>query len=334
MIMKDTNDANYDVKLRILAKIREYDTIIISRHKRPDGDATGSTLGLAEIIRETYPEKRVFLDNTDYSEYLSFLGDEGPKPEDADYKNALAIVLDSGSFDRISNPRVSLAAEIIKIDHHIFDASYGNISWVEEERSSVCEMIAEFYYTFRDELTLTKKAAECLYTGMVTDSGRFRFRGTDGNTMRLAGMLLDAGVDYERIFSLLRAEELDTLKFDAYLTQKIKLTENGVAFLRVSRRLRKIRGISLEDASNTVSLMENIKGSLIWIAFIENDDDTVRVRLRSRFVEVQALAAEFGGGGHACASGATVHSRADEELLLSKADALLASFKAAHPDMI
>ena len=328
------NYENKEIKLRILSKIREYDTIIISRHKRPDGDSVGSTMGLSGIIKETFPEKRVFLDNTDYSEYVSFLGSEGPRPDDEDYKNALAIVLDTGSVDRISNPRIFLAKEIIKIDHHIFDVPYGDICWIEEERSSVCEMITDFFFTFQNELKINKEAAECLFTGMVTDSGRFRFRGTDGNTMRLAGGLLDLGVDSERIYSLLGAEDLNTMFFDAYLTQKIRLTEHGVAYLRVSRALRRRRGISLEDASNTVSLMEHIKGSLIWIAFIENDDGSIRVRLRSRFVEVQKLAAAYNGGGHACASGATVYDRASEEALLADADRLLASFRAEHPDLI
>jgi len=323
-----------DVKRLILAKIREYDTIIISRHKRPDGDAVGSTLGLSLILKETYPDKKIYLDNIDRAEYLAFLGDEGPRPEESEYENALVIVLDTGTSDRIANPLAGKGRELIKIDHHVCELPYGDICWIEEERSSVCEMITDFYRTFRDELKITKEAAECLYTGMVTDSGRFRFRGTDGNTLRLAGLLLDAGVDFERIYSILRAETVETLKFDAYLTQKIRLTENGVAYLHVTKALRKRRGISLEEASDTVSLMEHIKGSLIWIAFIENDDKSIRVRLRSRFVEVREIASKYRGGGHACASGATVYSSAEEAALLRDADELLGRYKAEHPDQI
>ena len=80
--------------------------------------------------------------------------------------------------------------------------------------------------------------------------------------------------------------------------------------------------------------MESIKGSLIWLAFIENDDGSIRVRLRSRYVEVQALAARYHGGGHACASGATVYSREEEEALLAEADALLGDYKATHTGWI
>lgn len=325
---------NGNIKKQILEKIEAYDTVIISRHTRPDGDAVGSTLGLSGIIKASYPEKRVFLDNEDYSEFMSFLGDEGPHPSDEDYAGALVIVLDTGNTSRISNGRFSMGKELIKIDHHIIDNNYGDIAWIEEERSSVCEMIADFYATFKDKLVLPVHSAECIYTGMVTDSGRFRFRGTSGETMRLAALLIDAGIDLETIYAALGAEEFETLRFRASLTSKIRLTENGAAYLHISGALRKRHGISQEEASNCISLMEHIKGSLIWLAFIENDDKSVRVRLRSRFVEVQQLAAKYNGGGHACASGATVYSKEEEKALIADADALLRDFKAKNPGLI
>ena len=321
-------------KRRILNKIEEYDTVIISRHTRPDGDAVGSTLGLYEIIKANYPEKRVFLDNEDYSEYMSFLGSEGERPCDDDYKNALVIVLDVGTVRRISNKRFDKGAYLIKIDHHIIENDYGDISWVEEERSSVCEMIADFCFTFKNRLIMPLHAAECLYTGMVTDSGRFRFRGTSAETMRTAGALIDKGIDLETIYANLGAEDFGVLKFRASLTSKIKVTENGVAYLHISNALRKRHKMTQEDASNSISLMEHIKGSLIWLAFIENDDKTIRVRLRSRFVEVQELATRYHGGGHACASGATVYSADEEEALIKEADALLGEYKKEHPGLI
>jgi phosphoesterase RecJ-like protein len=92
--------------------------------------------------------------------------------------------------------------------------------------------------------------------------------------------------------------------------------------------------MSQEEASNSISLMEHIKGSLIWLAFIENDDKSVRVRLRSRFVEVQELATHFHGGGHACASGATVYSKEEEEALIKEADRLLYQYKKESPGLL
>lgn len=318
---------NAEIKKKILEKIKSYETIIISRHKRPDGDAVGSTMGLYKMLRLTYPEKKIFLDNEDYSEYVAFLGDEGEHPTDKDYENALVIVLDTGTADRISNERYTLGKELIKIDHHIDDKPYGDISWVEEERSSVCEMIADFYLTFRDELKLDKDAATCIFTGMVTDSGRFRYRGTGGETLRCAAALLDAGIDAEDIYAHLYMDDFDIIKFHAALTGKIKVTKNGVAHLHISRAMRRQRGLTMEEASNIVGIMDSIKGSLIWLAFIENDDGSTRVRLRSRYVEVQELATHYNGGGHACAAGATVYSREEEAALIAEADALIKKYK-------
>ena len=161
---------------KILQKIKEYNRIIIFRHFRPDGDAIGSTKGIQEILRASFPEKEIYLLNNDYSDYLSFLGGEDEPIADELYADALALVLDTGSEDRISNKKYQLCREIAKIDHHIDHKPYGDYCWIEEEKSSTCEMVVEFYDTFKDELVLTREAAKYLYIGMVTDSGRFRFR--------------------------------------------------------------------------------------------------------------------------------------------------------------
>ncbi|MDE7372858.1 MAG: DHH family phosphoesterase, partial [Clostridia bacterium] len=184
---------NEEIKKRILDKIESYDTIIVSRHLRPDGDAIGSTKGLVTILRETYPAKKIYLVNDDYSEHLAFLGGEDSVDESV-YDGALQIVIDTGTETRISNHNYKLAKELIKIDHHIDDTPYGDISWVEDFRSSACEMIADFYVTFKDRLKITKEAATYIYCGMVTDSSRFRYEGVTGDTMRLAGALLDVGI--------------------------------------------------------------------------------------------------------------------------------------------
>jgi len=325
---------NNEKKSIILAKIAEYDTIIISRHKRPDGDAVGSTLGLAEMIRATYPGKRVFLDNGDHAEYLAFLNDETEHPADIDYEGALVIAIDTATVDRLSNPRAKLGKELVKIDHHIDVDPYGDFAWIEEERSSACEMVTEFALPGNNSLKLTKRAAECLYTGMVTDSGRFKYRGTAPSTMRCAALLLEQGINTERIYAHLYMDDLSTVRYHGEAAKNIKITENGVAWLRITRSFREKHGLSLENASNVVSVMDSIKGSLIWIAFIDNDDGSTRVRLRSRFVEVEKIAEKYHGGGHACACGATVYSLKELRALLKDADELLKAYKSEHEDLI
>ncbi|MBP3423086.1 MAG: bifunctional oligoribonuclease/PAP phosphatase NrnA [Clostridia bacterium] len=312
---------------RILDKIKEYDKIIIFRHFRPDGDAIGSTKGLARILRLTYPEKQIYLQNADFSNYLAFLGGEEELLPDEEYADALGIVLDTATQERISNKKFSLCRELVKIDHHIPVQDFGVCQWVEEERSSLCEMIAYFYETFKDELKIDKEAATYIYTGMVTDSGRFRFREVSGNTLRLAGLMLDQGVDLDYVYSNLYLRDFKSFKFESYAHRKMKISENGVVSLFVTKKMKKKFKLSNEDASASVSYMEGIKNSLIWIAFIQTDDGAIRVRLRSRYVTVSELAERYNGGGHACAAGATVYSKKEMQQLLKEADALLKEYK-------
>lgn len=314
----------------ILDKIKEYSRIIIFRHKRPDGDAVGSTLGLQGILRLTYPEKEIIVNNCDYSDYVDFLGCEDDPLPDEFYREALGIIIDTANTDRISNPRFALCRELCKIDHHIPVQSYAAYEWVEEHRSSSCEMIAAFYDAFRHELKMDRESATRIYAGMVTDSGRFRFRSVSGETLRLAGMLLDEGVDTDQLYANLYMKDFHALKFQAYVYAHMKMTEHGVAYIYVDRKTQEKFGLTFEEACVSVSYMDSIRGSLIWIAFIESEDGSIRVRLRSRFVTINEVAEKYNGGGHDCASGATVHSRKEMKALLADADLRLAEYKESH----
>lgn len=318
---------NEETKKQIFEKIKAYDRIIVSRHIRPDGDAVGSTMGFAHILKDSFPGKEILVACEDYTEYVSFLGKEDGAVPAEKYADALLIVLDTAVLDRISNDNAKLAKEIIKIDHHVDIGPYGDISWVEDFRSSVCEMIVDFYMTFKDELRLSAEAATCLFTGMVTDSGRFRYVETSGDTLRLAAVLLDVGIDTETVYSRLYLEEFDSFRFQSYVFENMKITENGVAYIYVDEAMQQKFALTREQASNTVGLLGEIKGSIIWLAFIDYEG-TIRVRLRSRYVEINKLAEKYHGGGHACASGATVYSREEMEALLRDADELIRDYKA------
>ncbi len=312
----------------VLNKIKEYNKIIIFRHFRPDGDAVGSTKGLAAILKLTYPEKEIYLQNADFSDYLAFLGGEdAPLPDEA-YADALGIVLDTATSKRISNQKFSLCKELVKIDHHIPVESYADYEWVEENRSSTCEMVAAFYDAFQNELKIDREAATYIYTGMVTDSGRFRFREVSGETMRLAGNMLEQKINVDLIYANLYMKDFEAFKFESYVYKHMKITPNGVAWIYITDEIKSKFGLSNEAASASVSYMDSIKNSLIWLAFIDNGDGSVRVRLRSRFVTVSELAERYEGGGHACASGATVYSKEQMRALLKEADALLKDYKA------
>ena len=316
----------------ILAKIKEYDRILIFRHFRNDGDCVGASMGLRDILRASFPEKEIYVIDAEKSEFLAFLGESDEEISDAMYRQALGIVVDTATTKRISNQKFQLCREIVKIDHHIPVEDYGCINWVEEEISSACELIVKFYDAFRNELTLPKSAAKFLYTGMVTDTGRFKYESVNGDTMRRAGILLDAGVDTENIFANLYLEEFEHLKFKAHVYKTMKITENGVAWIYVSRAMQEKFGLNMESASSVVGMLDTIKGSLCWLAFIETGDDTgsIRVRLRSRYMTINTLAEQYRGGGHASASGATVYGRKEVNAMVRKADAMIKEYKESH----
>jgi len=323
---------NREIKESILQKIREYDRIFLFRHVRNDGDCVGATKGFKRILQLTWPKKEICLIDEDPAKYLEFMGPEDAPVAEALYTDALGIVLDTASEARISNKNYKLCKELIKIDHHIPLESYGSICWVEEERSSCCEMIVDFYETFRDVLKIDSEAATHLYTGMVTDTGRFKYSGNGGATMRCAGTLLDVGVDTETLFARLYLEAYEYLKFKAHIYQRMQITENGVAYIYIDKAMQEEFNLSLEQASACVGNLDSIRGCISWIAFIENGDaeGSIRVRLRSRFVHINPVAEKYRGGGHACASGATVYGEDEMQSLLQDVDALVKEYKETH----
>lgn len=323
---------NEQVKQIIFDKIAEYPKICLFRHIRPDGDCMGATKGMKELILATWPEKEVYHIHEDKAAYLDFMGPEDPEVPDEWYSDALGIVLDTASEARISNQKYKLCKEVIKIDHHIPLESYGAYQWVEEERTSCCEMVVDFYHTFRDKLVLNSVAATYLYTGMVTDSGRFKYSGISGDALRCAGTLLDVGVDTDTLYARLYLEAFGYLKFKAYVYEKMEITENGVAYIIVDKAMQEKFDLTLEQASAVVGTLDSIRGCIAWAVFIENGDDkdSFRVRLRSRFVHINGIAEKWRGGGHACASGATVYGMEELKQLLADTDAHVKEYKATH----
>ena len=327
---------NLEIKQAIFDKIKEYDRIFLFRHIRNDGDCVGATKGFKALLQATFPEKEVYLIDDDHAAYLAFLGPEDEPVDDLLYDDALGIVLDTASEARISNKNYKRCKELIKIDHHIPVETYGDLQLVEEERSSCCELVVDFYETFKDEFVLTSEAATYLYTGMVTDSGRFKYGSVNGDTMRAAATLLDAGINTDMLFAHLYLEDYSYLKFKAYIYEHMQMTENGVAYLYVDKEMQEKFGLTLEEASACVSTMDSIRGCISWIVFIDtgNAEGAIRVRLRSRFVHINSIAEKYNGGGHACASGATVYNRAEMNMLIRETDALVKEYKRTHEDWL
>ena len=314
------------IKKQILEKIKEYDTIIIHRHFSPDGDALGSSLGLRDILRQSFPNKKVYSIGTDEADYLRFLGKED-NINDNEYEGALVIVLDTSTEKRINDDRYKLGKEIIKIDHHIETDPYGDINYVLDDVASTTLIITDFLISFPNELKISVEGAKQLYVGTVTDTGRFRFKNVSGYSLKLAGYLLDYGFDTEEIYSELYMKDVKTLHLQGHVLRNFKMTENGVSYIYLSRRLQNRFKVNVTEASSLVNSLDGIEGSLIWILFVQDENGVIRARIRSRFMSINEFAMEFEGGGHAQASGAKFTKKRQIKTMLKRADELIKEYK-------
>lgn len=292
----------------ILKTIEAYERILIHGHIRPDGDCYGSQFGLAEIIKENYPEKDVHVVG-DTSDFVSFLGTpEKATITDEMYNGALAIVVDCGSADRVSDQRYQTADKVIKIDHHIAQIHYGDIVYVEEESPACCQIITRFAKEMG--LKINEKAAFALYTGLVTDTGRFRFRGVDSATFDVASELMKHNVDVELLDNKLSIETMNVIKYKGYVLANACFTDCGVVYVKVTRDVVNQFGLTDEEAASQVGLLGTVEGYPVYLLFMEYPTE-IRIRLRSRGPRVDKLANMYGGGGHEKAAGAHLDSWED-----------------------
>lgn len=322
-----------EIKTQILEKIKDYNKIVITRHIRPDGDCIGSAMGLKSIIKNSFPDKEVYAVGDDKAEYTKFIDMEDVNEESL-YENSLVIVVDTATSDRISNKREWLkkASEIIKIDHHLPVEDYGSINYVRCDLPACSAIIADFLFSF-DELKIDDFGAEALYTGIVTDTGRFRYRGISPLLFEVTSKLMTYEIDTENIYMNLYTKEKEVLKLQGYVLNNFKTTPNNVSSIYFSRRTQKKYNVTAEEAASLVGTLGEIKDSLIWVCFIELPDGKIRVRIRSRFVAINEVASRYRGGGHQQACGATLLSKKEVKLILNELDNLSLNYKKEHPEV-
>ena len=305
----------------ILDAIKTHNRVIIHRHGRPDGDAMGSQIGLTQIIKENFPEKTVYMVG-DAPGFFGFMeGATLDQIPDSAYEGALAIILDSGSRHMISDDRYSLAKTTARIDHHIFCEKIADFEVVDTSFESCCGMIAAF--AEESGLKLNKLAAKSLYTGMVTDSGRFRYDGTTARTHHLASLLMEQQFDTNQLFRDLYADDFDSKKLKATFILKIRFSPKNVAYIYTTREEFDALSMDIFTVSRGMTnTMADIKGVDIWVNFTESDKG-VLCELRSSKYNINPIAVKYGGGGHAKASGATVADRETAMAMLRDLDAMM-----------
>ncbi len=305
---------------QIIEKIKQYGTIIIHRHKNPDGDAYGSQIGLKNIITENFPDKKVYTVG-DASRRFSFMeGSVMDEIADEVYSGALAIVLDTSAAALISDERYKTAKETIRIDHHIFCEHICDIEITDTSYESCCGLITEL--AIECGLKLNTLAAKSLYTGMVTDSGRFRYDSTSSDTHRLASFLMKTKFDTAEIYSNLYVDDFEFIKLRAQFVLKINLTDRNVAYIYTTLDEAKSYGVDTFTISRgMVNTMGEIKGINTWVNFTESDEG-VLTEIRSSKHNINPIAVKYGGGGHAKASGATLKNKEEAMRMLEDLKAL------------
>ena len=313
----------------ILNKIKEYKRIIIFGHVRPDGDCIGSQYGLQRLIKKSFPEKEVLVSG-ESSEFVSFIGTP-TMVDDSLFKGSLGICVDVANGDRVSDQRFKNCDYKIKIDHHINVDSFCDYEYVDDKAPACAQIITEFYKKFNKELKMSKEAAEALYVGLVTDTGRFKFDSVKRETFDIAGLLVDFGVSLGYIDNKLSVESRDALKLRGYCLTNFETTEAGFAYLTMPRKIIEEFGVSNEEAANQVTAISTIKGCPVWALFIEYPDD-IRIRLRSRGPVINKLAEKWGGGGHAKASGASLGSWDKLSDFIKDVDELVTEYKKSNPE--
>ena len=304
-----------------LKEIERFDRIIIHRHANPDGDALGSQIGLKHILLKNFPGKEVYAVGDKAGRYAFMTDAVMDTVPDSFYEGALAIVLDTSARKLISDNRYMTAARTARVDHHLFVETICDTEVISTNFESCCGLIAQF--AMECGLALTPIAARSLYTGMVTDSGRFRYDSTSSQTFRLASFLLEQDFDISEIYHNLYADDLSKMQLKAHFIMKIQQSPNGVGYIYTTLdEMRQLNADTFSISRGMVGTMSDIKGMDIWVNFTETEQG-VACELRSSKYNINPIAVKYGGGGHAKASGATVKDRAEAMAMLADLDKMM-----------
>ncbi|REB06552.1 bifunctional oligoribonuclease/PAP phosphatase NrnA [Sporosarcina sp. BI001-red] len=311
------------MKRQIIDTIEQYSTIIIHRHVRPDPDAFGSQVGLKKLIQANYPDKNVYATGSDDGQ-LSFMANQDPVSDDM-YEGALVIVTDTANTERVDGQSYKKGSFLVKIDHHPNVDPYGDVLWIDTNASSCSEMIYELFAEGRDmkEWKLPNESARLLFAGIVGDTGRFMYPSATGKTFEIASELIKYKFDRQQIFAGMYEVERNLLHLQGYVYQNFSINENGAAYIKLTKTILNQFDVKAEETSSLVSSLGDVKGISAWLIFVE-ETDQIRVRLRSKGIVINELAAEYGGGGHPLAAGASVKTWEEADEVIRKVQTLCA----------
>lgn len=306
---------------KVLNAIKDSQVIIIHRHTNPDGDALGSQIGMKHIILANFPDKTVYTVGDEAGRYAFMADSVMDEIDDEVYEGALAIILDTSARKLISDDRFDKAAMTVRMDHHLFCEKIAELEVVDSGCESCCGLITDFCMACN--LVMPIEAATALYTGMVTDSGRFRYDSVNARTFRAAAFLMQHPIDTNELFRCLYASDYEQMKLRAQFVLKIQFTKRNVAYIYTTlEEIRQYPADLFGISRGMVSTMSDIKGVDIWVNFTETEKG-VLCELRSSRFNINPIAVKYGGGGHAKASGATVRDRQEAMAMLADLDQMM-----------
>ncbi|SDH32726.1 phosphoesterase RecJ domain-containing protein [Alteribacillus persepolensis] len=317
------------MKQQIIKAIEAYQVIYIYRHERPDPDAIGSQAGLAALIKANYPEKQVVLMGED-DESMHFLARMNKDTDEKPSGDALVIVCDTANTERIDGEGSEDGGKRIKIDHHPEVESYGDISWVQTESSSTCEMLVglalEGESVFKWQIPAD--AARLLYAGIVGDTGRFQFSNTTPETLRCAAEMLEYDFDAAELITRFYKSEEKLVRFRGEVLTNFTLTGNGLGYMYITNDMLERYRLTVNESSAVINSFSDTEGLKAWVFFVEDtENQNYRVRLRSKGPVINEVAQNHNGGGHPMASGAKAKDKKETEDILEELDMLCKSYK-------
>lgn len=310
---------------QIKKEIKKYDDIVIARHIGADPDALGSQFALRELIKINFPEKRVIALGNPASRF-KYMGTLD-KDDEMDFSKALLIVLDTPDIKRIDiNVDINKFSNIIKIDHHPFVEKYASIEVMDEDASSTSQLIVEFILA--NKLKINDTIAKYLYTGIVSDTDRFLHDYTSKRTFELVNFLLDCGhFKVTSVYEPLYMRPLEEIRFQGYIYQNMEITDNGLAYIKITDDLMKEYKVDSASAGNMINELKFIDKIIVWVFFSEDTkSNLIRANIRSRGPYINELATIYGGGGHKYASGARLTSWKQTQNMIEDLDNLVKEY--------
>ena len=303
----------------LIKRIKEFDTIVIARHIGVDPDALCSQLALRDSIKLTYPDKKVLAIGTGSSKFIHF--GKLDKLEKVD--NALLIVCDTPDKKRIDSANPEDYAYSIKIDHHPFIEKYADIEYIDDKKSSACEIIMNLIE--ETPLECNSIIAQTLYMGLVSDSNRFLFNSCDSDTFATVSRILknypfDLQEQYEKLYT----RPLSEVRLEGFIATNMVVTENGLGYTYINNDVIVKYGVDSASAGNMINNFNYIDEVIVWATVTEDvKNNQFRVSIRSRGPEVNKIAEKYNGGGHKMASGAKLGTLEEAFKLIEELDLLL-----------